>query len=256
MNCHDVEGLLDPYFDQELDLMRSVEVEQHLKSCEQCSARETNLRSLRSALSAPALRYQAPSSLRDRIFTAPPPTPSREKSPTVRQFVTAASILFLMCTSAMIGRMIPFNSDDRLLDNVVAAHIRSLQVEHAMDVASTDQHTVKPWFHGKVDFSPQVPDLAKQEFSLTGGRLDYLVDRPVAAIVYYRRLHAINVFTWPAEASKTNAPHQYTRQGFHIRTWNGSGMIYWVISDLNDAELDEFVKLYSEAAAANQEVPK
>ena len=132
------------------------------------------------------------------------------------------------------------------MDFVVANHVRSLQVDHLRDVASTDQHTVKPWFRGKLDFSPQVLDLSAQGYTLSGGRLDYASDRPVAALVYYRRLHTINVFTWPAGNSDDKDVRARTRQGFHIRYWQRSGMAYWAISDLNNRELDEFVRLFQE----------
>jgi anti-sigma factor RsiW len=113
-------------------------------------------------------------------------------------------------------------------------------------VASSDRHTVKPWFRGKLDFSPQVPDLTPQGYSLSGGRLDYLTDRPVAALVYYRRLHAINLFTWPAADDDVKPVRGLARQGFHIRYWQRGGMSYWAISDLNEQEFDEFVRLFQE----------
>jgi len=117
-------------------------------------------------------------------------------------------------------------------------------VDHLTDVASSDRHTVKPWFRGELDFSPQVPDLTLQGYALSGGRLDYLTDRPVAALVYYRRLHAINLFTWPADDDDEKAVRRLARQGYNIRYWQRAGMTYWAISDLNEQELDEFVQLY------------
>jgi len=138
------------------------------------------------------------------------------------------------------------SANERLMERVVVAHIRSLQADHLRDVASSDKHTVKPWFRGLVDFSPQVPDLSPQDYPLTGGRLDYLADRPVVALVYSRRSHVINVFIWPAVNDEEKAARAFSRQGFHIRHWQRSGMTYWTISDLNDQELDEFVRLFQE----------
>ncbi len=123
------------------------------------------------------------------------------------------------------------------------SHIRSLQVSHLTDVGSSDGHTVKPWFRDKLDFSPHVPDLAQEGYVLSGGRLDYVAGRPVAALIYHRRLHVINLFTWPAANDETKAVRSMSRQGFHIRHWQTSGMTYWAISDLNDQEMDDFVGL-------------
>ena len=128
----------------------------------------------------------------------------------------------------------------------MAGHVRSLQADHLADVLSSDRHTVKPWFRGKLDFSPQVPDLSPQGYALTGGRLDYLADRPAAALIYHRRLHTINLFTWPVGDDREKAVQSLSRQGFHIRTWQRAGMTFWAISDLNDQELDEFVRLFQE----------
>ena len=138
---------------------------------------------------------------------------------------------------------------NRLAESVVVGHIRSLQVDHAM-VASTDQQTVKPWSRGELDFAPHVPDLSQIGFELSGGRLDYLVDKNVAALVYYRRLHPINVFTHPAPNDDQRPVKRFTRQGFHIRHWQRGGMVHWAISDLNDQELDEFVRRFGEPSAA------
>jgi anti-sigma factor RsiW len=113
---------------------------------------------------------------------------------------------------------------------------------------STDRHTVKPWFLGKLDFSPDVPDLSVQGFELIGGRLDYLANSPVASLIYRRRQHIINLFTWPATHDKPIAAASQNRQGFHVRGWQESGMNYWAVSDLNDKELDEFVTLVQGAA--------
>jgi anti-sigma factor RsiW len=159
---------------------------------------------------------------------------------------TAAGIVLLAAASVTVG-VVSFraSAEDRLAEEVVAGHVRSLQVAHATDVPSSNQHVVKPWFLGKVDFSPQVPDLSAAGFALSGGRLDYLGNRPVAALVYRRRDHLINVFTWPsADGGDERAVRSLFRQGFHVRWWPHGGMAYWAISDLNAQELDEFVRLF------------
>jgi anti-sigma factor RsiW len=125
-----------------------------------------------------------------------------------------------------------------------------LQQGHLTDVVSTDQHTVKPWFTGKLDFSPAVPRLESEGFPLVGGRLDYIASRPVAALVYQRRAHIINVLTYPSESAAAVAPHLETRRGFQIANWTAGGMAYWVVSDLNADELRTFCTLMREADAA------
>jgi anti-sigma factor RsiW len=249
MRCRDVQHLLHPYSDGELDLIRQVEIEEHLSDCAECAESEKNLRSLRAALSSPSLYHSAPAGLRSRIQQDMPLATRRKRRSAVRLAAIAAGVLLLAGASLTIGTLFSqaaTSAEDRLAERVVVSHVRSLQVEHLTDVASLDRHTVKPWFVGKIDFSPQVPDLSEQGYALTGGRLDYLADRPVAALVYSRRLHVINVFIWPAVNDEEKAMRGFSRHGFHIRRWQRSGMTYWTISDLNDQELDEFVRLFQE----------
>jgi anti-sigma factor RsiW len=246
MNCRDVHNLLPPYSDGELDLVRHVEIEEHLSECANCAEQEKNLRSLRAVLSSPALYYRAPAALRTRIQRATPALTRGKRRSSLRLAAMAAGILLLIGASGTIGMLLSrvgASADDRLADRVVVSHVRSLQVEHLTDVVSSDRHTVKPWLVGKLDFSPQVPDLTPQGYVLSGARLDYLTDRPVAALVYRRRLHTINVFTWPASTDEEKAVRGLTRQGFNIRYWQRSGMNYWAISDVNARDLDEFVRL-------------
>lgn len=256
MNCDEAVSLLHPYVDGELDLVRHVQIEQHLRDCAVCAEKEKHLRSLRTAIAAPSLRYGAPESLRTRLQAAipsdtfAPPTVRKRIIPAFQRASMAASVLLLVGMSATMGMLLshPGSSmEDRLVDAVVADHVRSIQVDHITDVVSSDRHTVKPWFQGKLDFAPDVPDLSEQGYTMSGGRLDYLVDRPVAALVYHRRLHAINVFVRPVDNSEEKSVRQLTRQGFHIRQWQQSGMTYWAISDLNNEELDEFVRLFRAA---------
>jgi anti-sigma factor RsiW len=246
MNCDDVQPLLPAYFDGELDLVRHVQIEAHLAECNGCAEQEKQLRSLRSALSSPSLYYRAPAALRTRLDLPASPVPRSHRRSLVQRALLAAGSLLLIGISATFGVLLSrtgTTAEDRLTEWVVAGHVRSLQVDHLTDVASSDRHTVKPWFRGKIDFAPAVLDLAPMGYALTGGRLDYLVDRPVAALVYHRRLHAINLFLWPAGNEEEKAVRGLTRQGFHLRRWQQSGIICWAISDLNDEELDEFVRL-------------
>ena len=252
MKCRDVLQLLHPYSDGELDLVRHVEMEKHLAECAECAEQERNLRSLRAAVSSPSMYYRAPAALRTRVQLSTPPVTTPPVAPRRRrvamQFAAiAAGVLLLIGASATIGMFmtrVGMSDDDHVAEQVVAGHVRSLQVAHATDVASSDLHTVKPWFRGKLDFSPHVPDLSPQGYSLSGGRLDFLVDRPVAALVYYRRLHPINVFSWPSASDEVHAVRKSSRQGFQIRSWQRDGMTYWAISDLSEQEFDEFVQLF------------
>jgi anti-sigma factor RsiW len=249
MKCEDVRHLLHPYSDGELDLVRHLEIERHLAECAECSEQEKNLRSLRVAVSSPALYHRAPTALRSRIQLASAPVSHGRRRSSLQFAAIAAGLLLVIGISATIGFVLSnarHSADDQLAERVVAGHVRSLQADHLRDVVSSNQHKVKPWFGGKLDFSPQVPDLTAQGYELSGGRLDYLTDRPVAALVYLRHDHAINVFSWPATSNEDQAVRRLARQGFHIRSWRRSGITYWAISELNDQELDEFVQLFQE----------
>jgi anti-sigma factor RsiW len=261
MNCQDVQNLLHPYSDGELDLVRNLEIEEHLGTCPACAEQEKSLRSLRAVLSAPSLYYAAPATLRARLQVAPASSSAVvERQPIApganwMWATIAAGILLVVGVSATLGVLLSRATESaggRLEDWVIASHVRSQQVNHLTDVVSSDRHTVKPWFRDKLDFSPQVPDLSAQGFPLTGGRLDYLAERPVAALVYQRGKHAINVFTWPAMNDGDKAVRDFSRQGFHIREWQRSGMNYWAISDLNDEDLDQFVRLFQEHTAQSR----
>jgi anti-sigma factor RsiW len=249
MNCADVQRQLHAHSDGELDVVRHMQVEEHLTTCAACAEKENQLRSLRAAVSSPSLYYHAPAGLRARIDLGTPPVRYGRRRTLLQRPMIAAGFLLLIATSATVGMLLSragTSAEDQLAQWVVASHVRSLQVDHLADVVSTDQHTVKPWFRGKLDFSPEVVDLSEQGYALSGGRLDYLVNRPVVALIYHRRLHTINLFTWPAVREEEKAVRRLARQGFHIRYWQRSGMSYWAISDLNDQELDEFVRLFQE----------
>ena len=144
---------------------------------------------------------------------------------------------------AILPRSIGPIANQQVADEVVASHVRSLMVSHLMDVPSTDQHTVKPWFNGKLDFSPSVTDFAKDGFPLVGGRLDYIEGRPVAALVYQRGKHVINVFMWPTSGDETTAERIQTQHGYHVEQLMIAGMNCWVVSDLNQQELGKFAEL-------------
>lgn len=247
MNCRDVYPFLHPYADGELDLVRQLDVEEHLAECAECGEQVKRIRVMKEELAAPALYHRAPAALRERLQPLAEPTRPRRRSYERLASIVAGVLVLLGVagTAAFVGS--GPTATDGMAERVVAGHVRSLQVDHLTDVASSDRHTVKPWFRGQLDYSPDVPDLTTDGFPLAGGRLDYLNDRPVAALVYHRRKHAINVYTWPADGAD-QAPRALSRNGYRLRHWQRGGMAYWAISDLNDAELDEFVRMLSSPA--------
>jgi anti-sigma factor RsiW len=242
VDCHDVEGLLSGYLDGELEPGVSTSVRDHVDGCAACRQRLANLESIgRMVRRAPY--YEAPDALRARL------THSRTRSTTRSQLLAWAaavvmvaslsgSILFVRSSTQAARTVDPV---DAVAQEVVSSHVRALMGEHLFDVRSTDQHTVKPWFLGKLDFSPPVTDLAQVGFPLTGGRLDYVAGHPVAALVYTRGQHTINVFVWPEASDAIGSLDARAIRGFHIRHWTYGGMSYWAVSDVNDADLDQFV---------------
>ena len=247
MSCQQTHELIHGYLDGELDLVKSLEIEKHLEHCPACTQNYEGLRSLQLRLSDNALRFEPSASLEKRLRSS---LRSEEKEPLIfrwRWLVAAASlvaaVVIIWTVAAVLSRQSP---DDVLAQEVVASHVRSLMADHLTDVPSSDRHTVKPWFDGKLDFSPGVKDLSQQGFSLTGGRLDYIGNRPVAALVYQRRQHSINVFVWPARDAPVTNGKASERQGYNLIRWSNAGMTYWAVSDLNLAELQQFVQLLQE----------
>jgi anti-sigma factor RsiW len=249
MNCAEIKPLLHAHADGELDLVRSLEVEQHLKACATCAAEKKSIQSLRDALRQGDFAFRAPDALRKEIRRmARGEEPAREvladghrPRPTglwLWKLIAAGATAFAVVTILLRPGI---SSHDQLLDEVVASHVRSLQASHLMDVASTDQHTVKPWFDGKLDFAPSVKDFADQGFSLLGGRLDYLDGRPVAALVYRRDKHLINVFIWPAATTGTREIRNY--HGYNAITLDIGTFHYCLVSDVEEKQLEQLAGL-------------
>ncbi len=252
MSCREIEEVVPGYVDGELDLVRSLAVEQHLKECSACARAYRQHQSLRAALAGGSLYFDAPKGLEQRVRSALRQANQAEARGAHRHWrwnwswlnlltpLAAAAAVVMLLALPLVTR---HSAEDRLAEEIVSAHVRSLMLDHKTDVASSDHHTVKPWFDGKVDFAPPVLDLAERGFPLVGGRLDYVQGRTVAALVYQRHKHFINLFIWPASVNSNTAEKIAVRQGYNVIHWTESGMAFWVVSDLNRAELGEFAKL-------------
>lgn len=249
MPCSDNQRLLLAYFDGELDLVRSIEFEDHLKSCPDCSRDLANQQALRKSLQAANLYQRAPESLNAKIRAQlprsmpPKPVPTGRRTAVEWLAVAAAIVVAILLGAKIIPSVGSREQNNLLAEQIVANHIRSLQPGHLFDVQSTDQHTVKPWFDGKLDFAPPVTDLADKGFPLVGGRLDYLDHRDVAALVYQRQKHFINVFVWPNESKATKLSELRTVRGYNLFFWRENGMNFCAASDLNATELEQFARL-------------
>jgi anti-sigma factor RsiW len=256
MNCHDAQSLMHGYLDGELDPSVSLQYEQHAGECPACSKALAEQKAMQVEMKADSLYFKASENLRDRVraslkkqYGTSLHSPwegqcshERVRFPWTWVAVAACVVVciglgFLLASFAFLS-----SGREQLTQEVASAHIRSLQAQHVVDVPSSDNHQVKPWFNGKLDFSPPTPDLEKEGFSLVGGRLDYLNGRPVAAVVYRRRDHLINLFIWPSSRTEPGDIQQETRQGYHLIHWSKGGMDHWIVSDLGSTELNELAQ--------------
>ncbi|HEV2835014.1 MAG TPA: anti-sigma factor [Pyrinomonadaceae bacterium] len=247
MSCHETRELIHGYVDGEVDLVKSMEIEEHLRDCHACTQSYKGIRSLHSVIGDGALRFDPPTNFERRLRS----TLRRESEPQRRSIILRwrwvlagtsliAAVIVIWVVAGIFGRQ---STGDLVAEEIVSSHVRSLMADHLTDVPSSDRHTVKPWFDGKLDFSPPVKDLSQQGFNLNGGRLDYIGNRRVAALVYQRGQHSINVFVWPSSGAAPVNEKASVHQGYNLIRWTNAGMTYWVVSDLNLAELQQFAQL-------------
>jgi len=247
MTCGETQNLLDAYVDSELDWSSQLAIESHLQRCLLCSRVLARLKVLVSAMQRGTLKFKAPQHLKSIVLPA-----IGRASPAARHsfadwgwVVLAASMVVTIALSWLVtARIAKPSVDTPLMGDIVSSHVRSMIADHLTDVASSDTHNVKPWFADKLDYALPVRDLSEEGFPLLGGRMDYLENRPVAALVYKRNQHFINFFVWPA--NKNMPEGRLAHRGYNLIHWEESGMTYWLISDLNAEELSECASLLRE----------
>jgi len=270
MNCEEATKLMDGYLDGELDPITSQTIEQHLRECPKCDRAYKTHGSLIRALGNATPYYKAPAELRERIQSSLRKEigerPTRKGGQNTRSLfqrkrseprtillgtswnwlaLAAAILLAAIIGWNLLPRLQRPGPDQVLATQLIGSHVRSLMANHLTDVASSDQHTVKPWLDGKLDFAPPVVDLASEGFPLIGGRLDYLDNHAVAALIYQRRKHFINLFVWPAAPDATRTPKIIKRQGYQLLHWVDSDFDYWAVSDVNVNDLQTFKEQFA-----------
>lgn len=242
---------LQAYFDGELDASASADMERHMESCRECAALLRSLRTVRSAMREQTAYHRASPELESRVVKAL----DRETGNLSawgalfargRQFwVGAASGVAATALAASLAFLVLLpTASSELVNDVMGAHLRSLIANHLIDVASSDQHTVKPWFAGHADVSPPTADFPKEDYRLVGGRVDYVDGHRAAVIVYRRGAHTINVFSWAQ--SGESLPNNVTRNGYHAAFWKSGDLVFCAVSDTALDELLELVRLLKE----------
>jgi anti-sigma factor RsiW len=256
--CPNWSVALHGYIDDELDAAHAFAFEQHVATCAECTAELARYREMKMLLSKEEVRWPVPYGLRAKIRevidaeTFVPLRPNhigtRTRSQTllrlfdlVRQWSFVPSLAALSAALFLVITL-PVQKNP-LQEQLLSSHVRSLLVNHLTDVATSDQHTVKPWFNGKIDFSPPVVDLATEGFPLVGGRVDYVGNRVVAVLVYRRHGHVINLFIWPSSLSESVSASE--RDGYNFLSWSKDGLIYWAVSDTAAGDIDKFRVIFN-----------
>jgi mycothiol system anti-sigma-R factor len=249
VSCEVKNKSLHGYLDGELDVVRAAEFEQHLETCPECLAELESQESLRASLQQAQLRQKAPAALRKRVLHELPRSQRTSQFAAPPPWLAIAAALLLMVAAAG-WRVLTIRSGATaqagLSAEIIDAHVRSLQPGHLVDVLSTDQHTVKPWFNGKMDFAVPVHDFSDEGFPLQGGRLDVIQGRTVAALIYGRRKHEVNLFIWPENRSGDENARSSSSRGYQWISWRKGGMEYWLVSDLGLPDLEILQRLVAQ----------
>jgi anti-sigma factor RsiW len=247
MNCS--RDWIEAYLDDELDAAQHAAIEQHLATCPNCSETCARVREQKARIKAAAPYYAPPLDVQQSVRDALQRAGTEKAKPTWeapwKWLTVAASLLLMVSVFWNLALLRTRSSEADVAENVLNDHIRSLIGAHLVDVPSSDQHTVKPWFAGKLDFSPAVKDLEAQGFPLVGGRVEYLAGRRVAALVYHRRQHVVTLFIWPDASSSGDA--RISRNGYDLLHWTTGPMTYWAVSDVSNPDLEKFRTLYRQA---------
>jgi len=243
--CEDQELLLGGLVDGELDAANTALVEAHVARCESCREELERLQAVRTLLRGNGVRHSAPDSLARRVSAMPELAPRAANDNRLSRWLAPGLVGAIAASLAMIT-LLPPGSQSIIDQELVSSHVRSLQPGHLTDVQTTNQHIVKPWFNGRIDFAPPVPELADVGFPLAGGRLDSIGGKTVAAIVYHRRLHTVNLFIWPA---KDGGERSFVKDGFAVKEWSRNGLRFAAVSDIPAGELQQFHKLFEARSA-------
>jgi anti-sigma factor RsiW len=255
MNCNEAGMLVAKYADGEVDSLQGRSIEQHLRGCAACAAKHQDLLALRAQIGAEVPYFTATPELRERVrallanaqdTARARPRPKRDRWGWLTGGFVAGCAATLLAWG--VGTtVIAWRANEDVAVEAVATHVRATLNNHLIQVASSDQHTVKPWLSARLTFSPPVTDLSAHGFELTGGRLDYVGGQRVAVLAYKRRQHLIDVFVWPSEARQTDL--RLTREGFNIERFAKDNMDFWLVSDLNRNELADLARLLAEHSA-------
>lgn len=241
--CPDKRLLIGAMLDGELDAIHALELESHLDTCAGCQEALANLQAVRAAMSMDDLRSPAPASFQQRVraaLAAEERALARTRPRAAAAWFGGGAMTAIAASLALFTVLSP--PAPALTRELVQSHVRSLQAQHLVDVPTSDRHTVKPWFNGKIDFAPPVADLVADGFPLVGGRLDDIQDRTVAALVYRRRAHVINLFIWPGSAP--GRPVLERREGYSLVRWSRGGLVFWAVSDVDAGDLEAFQRAY------------